>query len=363
MLSAALIVKDEEKHLDACLRSVRPLVDEIVIVDTGSQDRSKEIARRFGARVYDFAWNADFAAARNEALRLVSGDWVLYIDADERVRASSRESLDALLTEHSLIGLYVLLHAHPGFTPYRELRLFRNDPLIRFQGVIHENIWPGIRRRSEAKGGQIGTSDLILDHVGYEGNQNHKHQRNLPLLLESLKHDPERIFNWCHLAGVYNALGEKALAERAWAQGVEVARRKSDVKMGHSFPYLGLIGHRMASGVDVRELLEEASRKFPGNMQLLWFEGRYQMQVGDYHRAVAIFERLIEHGTKQDFDLWVGYDQRLFDLYAYDSLATCHFRLGHYDKGETFYGLASQRDPGNREYRAKRQLCARLHRD
>ena len=77
-----MIVRDEEQHLPACLESIHNFVDEIVVVDTGSQDRSKDIARNYGARLFDFAWRDDFAAARNVALEQSRGAWILYIDAD-----------------------------------------------------------------------------------------------------------------------------------------------------------------------------------------------------------------------------------------------------------------------------------------
>lgn len=361
MLSAALIVKDEEPYLEGCLRSIAGLVDECIVVDTGSRDQSPQIARDLGARLYEFPWAGDFAAARNEALRHVRGDWVLYIDADERLREFSSEALSELLSDRDKIGYYVLLHARPGFTPYLELRLFRNNPLVRFQGVIHENIWPGLRKCRETRGGNIGESGLVLDHLGYEGDQSNKHERNLPLLLQSLECDPERVFNWCHLAGVYTGLGEVALAEKAWLAGVDVVRRKQPIRLADSFPYLGLIEHRMRAGEDVRGLLDEAADGFPGNMQLLWLEGRYLMKQQDYTAAAQVFERLIHHGLEQDFDPWVGYDQRLFDLFAYDSLATCYFRLRRYEDSARFYGLAAERDPSNKEYRVKQHLCARLN--
>ena len=86
LFSAALIVKNEEELLEQCLRSLQGLVDETVVVDTGSTDRTQIIAQEYGARLYEFKWRNDFAAARNHALNQVRGEWVLYIDADERVR-------------------------------------------------------------------------------------------------------------------------------------------------------------------------------------------------------------------------------------------------------------------------------------
>src|ERR1700749_3060760 len=87
-ISAAMIVRDEEAVLEECLRSIRDEVDEIVITDTGSTDRSREIAAAFGARVLERPWDDDFSAARNHSLEAATGDFILYIDADERLDAA-----------------------------------------------------------------------------------------------------------------------------------------------------------------------------------------------------------------------------------------------------------------------------------
>ena len=92
-----MIVRDEESRLPACLESIRPAVDEIVIVDTGSTDRTVEIARSFGARVEVHPWQGDFSQARNIALELACGTWILYIDADERLRPVAPGSVSVRL--------------------------------------------------------------------------------------------------------------------------------------------------------------------------------------------------------------------------------------------------------------------------
>src|SRR5690349_7953622 len=95
-VSLTLIVKNEEHNLPACLASAADLVAEVIVVDTGSTDRTKEAAARFGARIFDFPWIDDFAAARNEALRHATGDWILWLDADDRIDEPNRRKLRAL---------------------------------------------------------------------------------------------------------------------------------------------------------------------------------------------------------------------------------------------------------------------------
>jgi glycosyltransferase involved in cell wall biosynthesis len=113
-VSLTMIVRNEEDHLGKCLESVRGLFDEIIIVDTGSTDRTKEIAREFGAKVFDFVWIDDFAAARNEALSHATGDYAFWLDADDAVEPGEREKLAALLN-----GLAVPVVRSAAFAPPR----------------------------------------------------------------------------------------------------------------------------------------------------------------------------------------------------------------------------------------------------
>ena len=132
-VSLCMIVRDEQQNLAECLAPVADLFDEIVIVDTGSVDETKEIARRFTPHVYDFEWCDDFSAARNESLRHATGDWVFWLDADDRVRpehiAALRELLNTQLDERQQVFLMdtVLVPAEPsGDTVIvTHLRLFR----------------------------------------------------------------------------------------------------------------------------------------------------------------------------------------------------------------------------------------------
>lgn len=362
LLSAAMIVRDEAGNLESCLQSIRDLVGEIVVVDTGSTDGSREIARRFGARVYDVPWGHDFAAARNKALGWAKGDWIFYIDADERVRPTSGQRLHELLSDTSLIGCYVWLHAQARLTGYREMRLFRNHPRIRFEGVIHENIWPGIDRVIELEGGEIGASDLVLDHIGYHGPQEHKHRRNLPLLLARLESDPDHCYSWWHLGTVYQALGDVEQARRAWRSGIDAVRRSGAQRLADSLAFVELIQLDFAQPEQVDPLLEEALRLYPDHAHLIWLRGQNLIRKQRWRAALADFERLENwRASYHDSDGQIGYDERLFNLHAYDGLAACHFHLGHYGEAERYFDLADHISPRH-EYKIKRQLCVHLSR-
>ena len=177
-----MIVRNEAGFLPDCLRSVAPVVDEIVIADTGSDDGSDAIAREFGAEVFSLPWCGDFAAARNAVLDRARGAWMLYIDADERLDPIDAAALHAELDKPEMLAATVRFYPRTGFTAYREYRLFRRAEDIRFSGVIHESIRPTLRRRIAETGGHIGESALTFRHVGYDGPQTHKLDRNEALL-------------------------------------------------------------------------------------------------------------------------------------------------------------------------------------
>ena len=359
LISAAMIVRDEEAHLVECLRSITPFVDEIIVVDTGSIDRTKSIAQRFDVKLFDFPWCDDFAAARNAALAQANGQWILYIDADERVRPTSVSAFRALLKTPALVGCFVRLHAHSHYTSYREMRLFRNNPDIRFEGVIHENIWPGIRSFIDRHGGELGTSDLILDHVGYHGDQDHKHRRNLPLLQRRLAQDPDHVYSWWHLGSVHLGLDDKDAAREAWWSAIAAVRRAKHRPWEQSLPYIEMIELDFADHHVIDPLLDEALSFFPDNAHLIWVRAQKYLREKDWQRALQDFESLAAWPQAQSNMVQIGYDERLFDLHAFAGIAACQFQLGNFQEARKFYRLAHDVAP-DPEFHIKQLLCSSL---
>lgn len=142
MLSLSMIMRDEAARLESCLASVADFVDEMVLIDTGSHDDSVAIARRLGATVHELAWPGDFAPARNQALERVRGDWVLVLDADERLRPEAREPLRRLMAEPEALVI-TLLRRELGAVqaPYSAVsRLFRRHGALRWSRPYHSMI-------------------------------------------------------------------------------------------------------------------------------------------------------------------------------------------------------------------------------
>jgi tetratricopeptide (TPR) repeat protein len=356
LLSAALIVRDEARFIGDCLSSIAGVVDEIVVVDTGSSDETPEIARRFGSRVVNHPWREDFAEARNVSLELACGDWILYIDADERLRDPDRSAVEALLRDADEVAFRVLLRPMVNTTAYREYRLWRNDPRIRFEGIIHERIVPAIHRVANEDRRPIGDCDLLLEHAGYEGSQAHKHLRNLPLLRAELPHDPENLFKHHHLARVLQGLGQAEEAAAVLTGAAEVARRRPGDPLG-ALVFIDLVRACRDQGEDITELLGEARGRYPDNKLLWWVAAAAYASDGRYDEALQLLDRLLGVDVAALPDEGPAYDERIFGEFAHEARGLCLFRLGRYAEAAAAYGRASEIDPTNLPYRSKRHVA------
>jgi glycosyltransferase involved in cell wall biosynthesis len=356
LLTAALIVRDEERRLPACLESLRELVDEIVVVDTGSRDGTIAVAQAFGARVFETHWAGDFAAARNVALDHARGEWILSIDADERVAAIGREELE--LDASRFAAHRVLLRPTAGCTPFRECRLFRNVPEIRFERAIHERVSATAAEYAARNGLRIGACPLLIEHTGYDEPDAARHERDLPLLLEHLRLQPDDFDTRRRLGDAYAGLGERDEARRAYFAAVEAVRATDTAE-----PVAGLCFSSYArwladAGEATDSLLAEARERFPGNHLLAWLSACAAIARGDDGEAMEWLERLRAVDVAALPEAGLSYDERLFGAAADAGLAGCLFRLGRYDESVAAYDRAVEAEPGNVEYRAKRTLAA-----
>lgn len=181
-LSACLIAKDEEGMIEDCLLSLVPVIDEVVLNDTGSSDNTAEIAKDYGARVIRTQWCNDFSKSRNESIDLAEGDYVLVIDADERINENSKIIFKKeLLKQADAYLITIINHSDTTFPVVADaIRLFKNISSHRFEGKIHEQIAPTIST-------PIIETELQIDHHGYTkvvAYAKNKRTRNISLLAE-----------------------------------------------------------------------------------------------------------------------------------------------------------------------------------
>jgi tetratricopeptide (TPR) repeat protein len=192
ILSVCMIVKNEAANLAKCLRSIRPVADEIIIVDTGSTDHTKDIAVIFDAKTYDFEWVDDFAKAKNFAISKACGEWILSLDADEAISSLDYAALRSLVDKtsprsaaYSIVtrnyinrvnavgwspndGKYIDEEAGYGWIPSEKVRLFPNHAAIRFEYPVHEMVEPALERLEI----EIRSCHIPVHHYGKLDEQN-----------------------------------------------------------------------------------------------------------------------------------------------------------------------------------------------
>ncbi|MFA7229330.1 MAG: glycosyltransferase [Melioribacteraceae bacterium] len=212
----SMIVKNEEKFLRDCLISVKGLVDEIVVVDTGSSDNTIKIAEEYGAKTYHFEWINDFAAARNFALEKSTGDWILYLDADERLDQNSIPELKKIINSNERLACYCTVKSYDSEgsrdNSLQYPRLFSNSTGIKFTGKVHEQIEPSLLQNKY----RVADTNILIHHLGYDitkDEKNKKARRNLSILLEEYNRQ-KTSYGAFQIAQSYNVLDEKENASK-----------------------------------------------------------------------------------------------------------------------------------------------------
>lgn len=229
LISAVLIVRNEQDHLPACLEALGPVADEIIVVDTGSTDRTREVAQAHTERVYQTAWVDDFAAARNAAIEHARGTWVLTIDADEVIEggANTRALLVAFTEAHppNTVGNIYQHQMDDGTGVIQEsvdhIERFFHRTSFRYEGAIHEQLAPIAGEKRHADTG------VHVLHSGYAHkveDPRHKSHRNIPLLLAALEVHPDDEYLYFQLGKAHYALKQYEPAAHAFAAALERMR-------------------------------------------------------------------------------------------------------------------------------------------
>lgn len=298
-----MIAKDEEANLDRCLQSVRPVADEIVLVDTGSRDRTVEIARRHNARISHFQWCDDFSAARNAALAEATGEWILQFDADDLLSPEARRQMRHVVAAASPAcwGFLTPCRSHilrDGIevtTVIYRLVLFRRHMDLRYRRRIHEYIqYAGTGAQPTF---QID-DDLVIDHYGYMPAQMEtkaKNERNLRLLQLSLAEDPSDPANHLYL-------GQHLFSQRRFAESVGPLRRAialcPDPSMDYlvdAYAMLVIALCRCGRGTEVPAVIGEAERCLDTlTSDFHCNAGEALKSIGHLDQALVHFHRALE---------------------------------------------------------------------
>lgn len=213
-LSLVMIVRDEENVLRRCLESIKDLVDEIIVVDTGSVDATKAIANEYGAKIFDYKWNYSFSEARNFALEKATSDWNLVLDADEYLTCECRDEIHTFINNNNSIGRIKRLDKFKdkegdSYAQTFISRIFPRD--VRYIGKIHEQVESNLPRVKLS---------VEVYHDGYY-NQS-RSERNIPLLLLEIEASPKDAYYHYQIAKEYRGLDKHNLAYQHLKQAYQL---------------------------------------------------------------------------------------------------------------------------------------------
>ncbi len=308
-LSLCMIVRNNESTIRPCLESIRPWVDEMIVVDTGSTDRTPELCRERGAAVHHWAWREDFAAARNESLRYATGDWIFWMDSDDTIPPDCGPKLRALAdAEHppELLGFVMQVHcpASPADGPQDvtivdHIKLFRNRPDLRFEHRIHEQILPAIRRA----GGDVRFTEIFVVHSGSDQTAEgraRKLERDFRLLTLDLAERPEHPFVLFNLGMTHADCGQFAEAEQALRRCLAVSRtEESHVRKAYALLINVLYQQQRFPEAD--EVCQRAREIYPHDKELRFRQGMVEHQLGHLDAAILSYRTVIEAPTERHF--------------------------------------------------------------
>jgi glycosyltransferase involved in cell wall biosynthesis len=314
-LTVSMIVRDAQAFLRACLESVQPLKPEIVIADTGSRDKTMEIAREFGARLIQIPWRDDFAEARNRALAEATGDWILSLDADEQLDARTAAGIPALVENKTVAGFQVTIRnyvnsvneriwdeapkpndsllasarAYPAFVEHENIRLFRRSPEVYFVGRVHEGVGPRIREMR----GTLGRANFFIHHFGFVIEAAAKARKNdayREMGRQKLREFPK---DWqAHFElGLLELEQYKNLRE---ARGLFALACELNPSAGVAWFFLGLTIFRMGDYRDALNFLRQADQAGHRTAMVAETRGDAYYNLGEFDEARTSYEAALK---------------------------------------------------------------------
>ncbi|MBO9542446.1 tetratricopeptide repeat protein [bacterium] len=339
-LSLCMIVKNEERFLEGCLQSVRGVVDEIVLVDTGSTDQTVAIAERYGAKIHQHAWDGDFATARNVSIEHATGDWVLVLDADERLDPETVVQLKSALRRKDVAGYALAIENRLGTDDDLTInqavifRLFPRRSDIRFEGIVHEQASLSAQR--------TGLPTLFcpakIIHLGYMNEVmtgRNKLERNLTLLQRQAELQPDFPYVYFNLGQTYKMMDREEEAEANFLLALDKLKA---TKSEHGIPYYSTLYFSLADLYrkqkrydEVHRLLDEGLEHYETFPDLHFTKGLAYLAKERYAEAMPHFERCISlrntiHAGGTDRDV-TGYK-------AHNALGVCYAKLGDRPKAK-----------------------------
>lgn len=321
-IALCIIVKDEEKTLANCLESVKNLVEEIIVLDTGSTDKTVKIAEDFGAKIYYYQWNDDFSEARNEALKYVTKDWVLVLDADEVLVPEIIPDIQKAISSKENLVVNLLRHEIGSkSSPYSLLsRLFRNHPQLKFSRPYHAMIDDRVKEliKKETHWQIVSLPKTAIKHYGYQTEvivAKNKAQKARKAMEAYLNKNPNDAYVCCKLGALY-------LSEEETKKGTKLLKKAIKSNLADA-PILFELHFHLANLYIKQNKLDNAVKHYQKAIQQPILE---TLKIGAYNNFGSLCKMI------GDLENAVNFYQKTINI---DS----NFALGYYNLGLSYKAL------------------------
>lgn len=297
-ISLCMIVKNEERNLNNCLSSISDYVDEIIVVDTGSIDKTKEVAYKYTDKVYDFVWVDDYSKARNFSISKATNDWILVLDADELLICFDKYQVQKLMSQNEkMIGRIEVIDiiSHDQDTgeiqkARERIRRLFNRKYYKYEGFIHEQVIPlnGILSKNV-------NVNIRVDHVGYtseEVRRKNKWERNKKLLEKSIKENPNDPYLYYNLGKIYYLTSDYDDAIKMFDKAMKL---EIDYNLEYVQDLVITYGYSLLSLQRYKEALAiKRYESYYRNIADFYFLiGLIEMNIGDFAEAINYFKKSI----------------------------------------------------------------------
>ncbi|MCM1267995.1 MAG: glycosyltransferase [Bacteroidales bacterium] len=340
-VSVCMIAKNEDNHIEECLKRLRPCRFEIIVVDTGSVDRTVEIAHKYADKVFHFAWCDDFSSARNFSVQQAANDWVLTIDCDEYLENVNLAELeDSLARNRGAVGMikrnnpYTVQGAR-SIMSERIGRLF-NRNFCHYEGTVHEQV-----RTLQGKEPEQFPIPLTFYHEGYveESDKRMRATRNLEMLLHDLVLKGPSPYMYFQLGQNYLSLNDLEKAAHYYKLGLELS---SDLASDFSLNMMEAYGYCLMNlaKYDTAMALKEHYDRFSDRADFVYLMGMLHMKKGETDQAIEEFEKATQLSA---------YSRTGVNSYrAYFQMADIYESRGEFEKARTYYKKCGDFEPAIR---------------
>ena len=295
-LSQCMIVKNEEKNIERALEWAKGIAFEQIVVDTGSTDRTVELAEKMGAKVYHFEWINDFSAAKNYAMDLAKGEWIAFLDADEYMSRADAKELISILKKidndpkaskecEAITCTFINLDDNNNASSViTHQRVFKNRPYLRYEGRIHEEI--------KLRHGHMNAPQVRIMHTGYTQAtyaDTNKKDRNIEMLKKELEIDPDNTEKMFYLADSIKGTGTKEALDEAETLFLKaLASTRPSNPLHKQFAYNFLIprySNDESKKEEAMDLCNDAIKNLPGFIDYYYYRAVLNNQNKNYKAA------------------------------------------------------------------------------